>query len=308
MYIHRVPYGLIEWLFGKTIAENFNEISFVLCLIGALLALLIPGKTKVRRYRKPNKRPIYVKEDENGKLVYKGADKNKSKEENTVQKQHFGQYDRSSVLTDEEMKLAQKIRIERKEPTYEEWRAAQQSKKNEEARKKPEGENASKILKVEISGTRIKEMMQQEAWRISYEEVPKDKPGPEQKKEKTGYEEAYEVTPLLTYNESRNFRALQEAAFRKGYMICPKVRLADIIKPRNNENYMSNFGKIKSKHVDFAICDQNMKVLAVVELDDSSHDRPDRQERDKFVDSSLESNGIKVIHTRQITPDILDNV
>ena len=125
---------------------------------------------------------------------------------------------------------------------------------------------------------------------------------------KTGYEEAYEVTPLLTYNESRNFATLQTAANRKGYIICPKVRLADIITPRSGDKYYSHFGKIKSKHVDFAICNSKMKVLAVIELDDNSHNRPDRIERDNFVNSILEANGIKVIHTRHITDDILDDL
>lgn len=191
---------------------------------------------------------------------------------------------------------------EGREPTYEEWRAAQQKKKDPEEHTNIEGESTYRIRFIQIPKQEPKETIYQEPLRTALKEpIREEKP-------KTGYEDAYEVTPLLTYNESRNFRSLQEAAFRKGYMICPKVRLADIVKPRNDKKYMSNFGKIKSKHVDFTICDQNMKVLAVVELDDSSHDRPDRQERDEFVDSILEANGIKVIHTRHITPDILDNV
>lgn len=314
MYIHRVPYGLVEWLFGKTIADNFNEISLALCLIGALISLFIPRKTKVRRYRKPDKRPIYVEEDENGRLKYKGVGKNKTKEEKPIQEEYFGQYDRYSNLTDEEMKLAKQIRVERKEPSYEEWRAAQQRKKKEEPKKTSEGESKSKILKVEISENQIKEIMQTESWRVAYEEAPKEKPKiePKPQKEKTGYEEAYKARQILTYNERQNYKTLKEAADKKGYTVQIKMRLVDIVKPRTGEfydkYYKANFQRISQYHVDFTILNDRMKVVAIIELDDSSHDRPDRIARDEKIDSILKANQIKIIHTRYITPDILDGL
>ena len=72
---------------------------------------------------------------------------------------------------------------------------------------------------------------------------------------------------------------------------------------------MSRFHKIMSKHVDFVIYDGDMMHLKVIiELDDSSHDREDRKERDEFVDFILKDCGYKVIHTRCITENILDDV
>ena len=68
---------------------------------------------------------------------------------------------------------------------------------------------------------------------------------------------------------------------------------------------MSALGKIQSKHVDFVICDQNLYIKAIVELDDKSHDQPDRQERDRFVDDVLTSVGYTVIRTRAVTEDTL---
>lgn len=314
MYIHRVPYELIEWLFGKTIADNFNEITFVLCIIGAVLSLFIQKKTDVRRYRKPDKRPVYIEEDENGRLVYKGVNKKEPREEKPIQEEYFGQYDRYSDLTDEEMKLAMQIRIERKEPSYEEWRAAQQNKKNGQTKNTTEKESTSKIQKVEIADSRIKEMMQQESWRVAYKETQKEKPKPEQEpiKEKTGYEDAYEVRQILTYNERQNYKTLKEAADKKGYTVQIKMRLADIVKPRTGEfydkYYKANFQRISQYHVDFTILNDRMKVVAIIELDDSSHDRPDRIARDEKINSILKANQIKIIHTRYITPDILDGL
>ena len=68
--------------------------------------------------------------------------------------------------------------------------------------------------------------------------------------------------------------------------ICPKVALADVFfVVRPNEN-MSAYNRINRKHVDFLICEPiSMKPRCAIELDDSSHQRSDREERDDFVDS-----------------------
>ena len=64
-----------------------------------------------------------------------------------------------------------------------------------------------------------------------------------------------------------------------------KVRLADVFfVSRPNEN-MTYFSRIAQKHLDFLVCDSaTMKPLLGIELDDSSHQRDDRQERDDFVE------------------------
>ena len=66
--------------------------------------------------------------------------------------------------------------------------------------------------------------------------------------------------------------------------------------------------KIQAKHVDFVICDKDMHIKVIIELDDSSHDKKDRKERDEFVDLILQSVGYKVIHSRYIMNNILDQV
>ena len=128
------------------------------------------------------------------------------------------------------------------------------------------------------------------------------------KESRKGYEDAYEVRPILTYNESRNYKTLKEAADRKGYTVNVKTRLADIVKPREGQHYdkyyEANFRRISQYHVDFTILNDRMKIIAIIELDDSSHDRPDRQARDEKVENILKANNIKIIHTRHITPDI----
>lgn len=68
--------------------------------------------------------------------------------------------------------------------------------------------------------------------------------------------------------------------------------------------YRSYFNKVQAKHVDFVLCDKKMVARIIIELDDSSHNRPDRQARDSFVDEILENVGYKVIHTWAITDNL----
>lgn len=118
---------------------------------------------------------------------------------------------------------------------------------------------------------------------------------------------AYQAQPLFTRNEWQNYKVLRDVANVKGYVVCPKVRLLDIVRPRNGQQkYKTLLYKIQSKHVDFVICDQNMMIKAVIELDDKTHDTERGKERDDFVDTVLRSVGYKVIHTRYINHDILD--
>ena len=120
---------------------------------------------------------------------------------------------------------------------------------------------------------------------------------------------AYQARPIFTRNEWQNYKKLRDIADVKGYVICPKVRLLDIIEPRKDQKkYKTLYYKVQAKHVDFVVCDTDMYIKAIIELDDKSHNRKDRQERDKFVDTILQSVGYKVIHTQYINNDILDLV
>ena len=123
------------------------------------------------------------------------------------------------------------------------------------------------------------------------------------------FSHAYQAQQLFTRNEWQNYKILREITQEKGYVICPKVRLLDIVKPRNGEQkYKTLLYKIQSKHVDFVICDQNMNIKAIIELDDTSHDTEKGIARDTFVDTVLRSVGYKVIHTRYITKDLADQI
>jgi len=75
-----------------------------------------------------------------------------------------------------------------------------------------------------------------------------------------------------------------------------KVRLADVFfvaRPNENAGF---FSRIAQKHLDFLVCDSvTMKPLFGIELDDSSHKRNDRQERDEFVENVCQVAGLPLL-------------
>jgi len=92
---------------------------------------------------------------------------------------------------------------------------------------------------------------------------------------------------LLTKAEKSFYEILRAAV--APHAVLAKVRLADLVEA--DERHLlrrSNFDHIKSKHIDFVICDRVLSPIIAVELDDSSHQRPDRIARDRDVNRILE--------------------
>jgi hypothetical protein len=92
---------------------------------------------------------------------------------------------------------------------------------------------------------------------------------------------------LLTKAEKSFYEILR--AVVAPHAVLAKVRLADLVEA--DERHLlrkSNFDHIKSRHIDFVICDRALSPIIAVELDDSSHQRPDRVARDRDVNRILE--------------------
>ena len=69
------------------------------------------------------------------------------------------------------------------------------------------------------------------------------------------------------------------------------VRIADLLRvEKGAANRRKWLNKILAKHIDFVLCDPgSLRPIICIELDDRSHERPDRIERDAFVDHAFES-------------------
>lgn len=110
----------------------------------------------------------------------------------------------------------------------------------------------------------------------------------------------YKKANLLTDNEQNIYKTIRLIAEKYNFTVLSKVRLADIAKVNpalDNVEWWSNFGKVKSKHIDFALAKkENLDVVLVIELDDSTHLKRDRIERDAFVDSVFNEIGIPILH------------
>jgi len=84
--------------------------------------------------------------------------------------------------------------------------------------------------------------------------------------------------------------------------VLASVRLAEVLTVDSSgadgrSARQSAFNKISSKQADFVLCDAaTTRPLLIVELDDRSHDQPDRAKRDDFVDRACSSAGLPVLH------------
>jgi hypothetical protein len=113
----------------------------------------------------------------------------------------------------------------------------------------------------------------------------------------------YIRTPaLMTRAELAFFRTLQTAVPPR-YVIVPQMRLANLmhVQPHVHTTKKGKYAfyRIQAKCVDFVLCDaQTYAPALVIELDDRSHDRPDRQARDQFVDAALAAIDLPILHVR----------
>jgi predicted RNA-binding Zn-ribbon protein involved in translation (DUF1610 family) len=106
----------------------------------------------------------------------------------------------------------------------------------------------------------------------------------------------YRVRDDFLSPAERSFYQVLNTAIGNRAIVCPKVNLIDVffvVRPNENASYR---GRIAQKHVDFLVCQPGtMRPLVGVELDDSSHSRPDRQMRDEFIDQVFEAAGLPLV-------------
>ena len=123
----------------------------------------------------------------------------------------------------------------------------------------------------------------------------------------------YKERKLLTNNEYRFYYNLVQLADKYNLSVQVKMRLADIIEVDKckitNQEYMSYFGKIKSKHIDFVLTHKyTMQMIAAIELDDKSHQKQNRIERDDFVNNALTAAGIDFIRSYNFNINSLEPI
>lgn len=101
----------------------------------------------------------------------------------------------------------------------------------------------------------------------------------------------YKRKQLLTKTEYTFYGILKKKCDEASLLICPKVRLEDFIEVTAEEK-MKYRGYIKSRHIDFLICDSKLRIIAAIELDDSSHKSSKAQSADSFKNELYKTIGL----------------
>jgi hypothetical protein len=102
----------------------------------------------------------------------------------------------------------------------------------------------------------------------------------------------YHLRDSLLSPAEHNFYLILRDAVQDQAVVCPKVSLGDLIYAKSSDygEYLTYTNKIDRKHVDFLLCQpKTARPMLGIELDDKSHSRPDRKERDEFVDKVFEA-------------------
>jgi very-short-patch-repair endonuclease len=96
-----------------------------------------------------------------------------------------------------------------------------------------------------------------------------------------------------------SFFRVMKSELPEEWNLIAKVNLADLFFVRMPHRNRAARNRIDRKHVDFVICDAaTMEPLLGIELDDASHNRHDRVERDAFVDRVFEAAGLPLLHVK----------
>ena len=100
--------------------------------------------------------------------------------------------------------------------------------------------------------------------------------------------------------------------FKDAIHILTMVRIADFIKLNEtyakykvSEDVQKKLRKMRGMHIDFLICRaDNLKIICAYELDDDTHNTPERKADDAFKINVLQSAGIKLLRYVKRIKDI----
>lgn len=92
---------------------------------------------------------------------------------------------------------------------------------------------------------------------------------------------SYKAVALMTENERDFFVRLVDAL--PDHYIFPQVAMGALIVPASTDKKLAHVDRLRvaQQRVDFVVCDRACKVIAVVELDDRTHQGPKDQRRDE---------------------------
>lgn len=104
--------------------------------------------------------------------------------------------------------------------------------------------------------------------------------------------------PIMSGVELQLFRQIN-ALYPYSWLF-PQVSMAALVTPtvkkrQNRDAFWLSLNKVVQKRVDFALFSSNMTLIAVIELDDGSHDKARLKAKDAARDALLASAGVPVV-------------
>src|SRR5690349_5065145 len=79
------------------------------------------------------------------------------------------------------------------------------------------------------------------------------------------------------------------------HIVLAQVQLSRILGVKKGDNYQSWLNRINQLSADFVVCAKDATVLAVVELDDASHQGERRREADARKTRAVEAAGLRLV-------------
>lgn len=103
----------------------------------------------------------------------------------------------------------------------------------------------------------------------------------------------YQSRQFLLSKAERSFYGVLLQAVRDRAVVMAKVRVADVLEPEHGvggSRWQKAFNRISSKHFDFVLCKpDDLSIVAAIELDDKSHNKRQRGQRDEFLNKACGS-------------------
>ena len=112
----------------------------------------------------------------------------------------------------------------------------------------------------------------------------------------------YAKKPLSQPEQILYFRLVQALP---DHIILAQVQLSRLLGVKKGNNYQAWSNRINRMSADFVVCNKDSSIVAVIELDDATHEREDRQAADAKKDKALGAAGVQIVRWQaKAIPDL----
>lgn len=112
----------------------------------------------------------------------------------------------------------------------------------------------------------------------------------------------YAKKPLSQPEQVLYFRLVQALP---EHIVLAQVQLSRLLGVKKGNNYQAWFNRINRMSADFVVCNKDSSIVAVIELDDATHQKEDRKAAGAKKDKALSSADIRIVRWQaKAIPDV----